>query len=64
MCITCVTCGVPFGLRSEHVETLRLTNGPFCCPNGHGVEFKKSQIFVTGGSAGINAGGNVVVLRP
>lgn len=33
--VTCCSCGVVFGIESQHQERLRQTHDDFYCPNGH-----------------------------
>lgn len=38
--VTCVDCGISFGLRKEFYEMTVQTKRVFSCPNGHSLRFK------------------------
>jgi len=40
---TCCTCGVPFGIESDHQRHLRNTGASFYCPNGHKQHYTDTQ---------------------
>lgn len=39
--VTCVSCGVEFGLSDGHHAVLKAKNTTYYCPNGHGQFFTK-----------------------
>lgn len=38
---SCVTCGVEFGLSSDHKDCLKKTGKTYSCPNGHRQHYNK-----------------------